>query len=79
MFDRLEDRLTRWDPRRRRRFALHVLVWSFVAGVVNLGAYFGGLVTLEQMAAVTLTLSWFAVTITAADIVCTTDVRAETD
>ena len=76
-FDRLEDRLTSWAPRARRRMALHCLVWSIVLMVINVGLYVAGVIDESHLILVTLILSWLAITFTAADLVATTDVREE--
>lgn len=75
MIDWLERVITACPPARRRRVALHVLVWSVVAMLVNDVVYIVGWINEASLIFVTLNLSWFALTITAADLVATTDVR----
>ena len=79
MIEHLEGRLTRWSPQSRRRAAVHLLVWSVVLMVVNVGFYVVDVLKQEHLILVTLVLSWFAITFTAADLVATTDVREESD
>jgi hypothetical protein len=75
--DAIERRLTSWSPASRRRWAVHILVWSLIAGIVNVVLFAVGLVTVDHLILITLMLSWLAITITAADLVATTDVREE--
>jgi hypothetical protein len=79
MIEHLEGRLTRWSPRSRRRAAVHLLLWSVVLMVINVGFYVVGVLNQEHLILVTLILSWLAITFTAADLVATTDVREESD
>jgi hypothetical protein len=76
---RLEAALAGIDPARRRRFALWMLVVSFVLGHANIGAFALGMVEPALMDAITNYLSWLAITITAMDLVATADVRAEAE
>ena len=78
MLSRLECAIVRYPPAKRRRLAIHVLVWSVVAMLVNVTLYLVGIVDQASLILVTLVLSWLAITITAADLVATTDVREET-
>lgn len=78
-FDKLEAGITNIPPRRRRRIAIQIFFWSAVALVVNLTLYLMRIVDQAFMIVVTLVLSWLAITITAADLVATTDVREETE
>ncbi len=79
MIDRLEKWICAIDPAARRRAAVHLVLWTFVLGVLNMVAWAFGVVTTEQMVAITAALSWLALTITAADIVIGTDIRAEVE
>lgn len=76
---RLLDAFTSIRPERRRRVALWLLVVSFVMGHVNMAAFVLGLVPPAVMDAITNYLSWLALTITALDVLMTTDVRVNTD
>ena len=78
MFDRIEHALTCWSPAGRRRFAVHLLVWSLLAALVNVLLYVTGLIDENHLIFVTLVLSWLAITFTGADLIATTDVREET-
>ncbi|MBI5087728.1 MAG: hypothetical protein HZB15_02340 [Actinobacteria bacterium] len=75
--ERLERAIVSFPPARRRRLAIHVLIWSVVAMAVNVSAYVLGLMDEGTLILITLILSWLAITITAADLVATTDVREE--
>lgn len=77
MFDRIERALTEWPPAGRRRFAVHLLVWSLVAALVNVALYVSGVIDENHLIFVTLILSWLAITFTGADLIATTDVREE--
>jgi hypothetical protein len=79
LFIRLEERVTAWSPRSRRRAAVQTLAWSVVLMVVNVGLYVFGVLNDSHLIFVTLVLSWLAITFTAADLVATTDVREETE
>ena len=72
-------KLTCWPADARRRFAMRMLVWSVFAAVVNLVVYWIGWIGIEGLVVVTLLLSWFAITVTAADVVIGTDVRVEVE
>jgi hypothetical protein len=76
---RIEAALCAWSPEGRRCFAVHLLVWSAVACAVNVVLYVAGIIDENHLILVTLILSWLAITFTAADLVQTTDVRAEED
>ena len=78
MFDWIEERLVNWPPTKRRRFAVHLLVWSLVAAAINVVLYVTGLIDENHLIFVTLVLSWLAITFTGADLIATTDVREET-
>jgi hypothetical protein len=75
--DAIERKLIDWKPVARRRYAVHILVWSLFAGLVNVVLYIVGVITVDHLILITLILSWLAITITAADLVATTDVREE--
>lgn len=79
MTDWLIDRLCAWDPLDRRRWAMRLLVWSFVLGAANLMAWAVGFVSDSVMLAVTTALSWLALTLTMLDVVITADVRVAED
>jgi len=65
------------EPAQRRRYALWLLVGSLVLGHLNLGGFITGAISPDVMDAITNYLSWLAITITALDLVMTTDVRVE--
>ena len=73
----IERKLTAWKPASRRRYAVHILFWSVIAGLVNVVLYIVGVINVNHLILITLILSWLAITITAADLVATTDVREE--
>jgi hypothetical protein len=75
----LERKLIDWKPASRRRCAVHILVWSLIAGMVNVVLFALNVITVDQLILITLILSWLAIAITAADLVATTDVREEAD
>lgn len=75
MFDRIEQVITDWPPASRRRLAVHLFVWTLVAAPINVGLYVAGVIDENVLILVTLILSWLALTLTAADLVATTDVR----
>jgi hypothetical protein len=75
MIDRIEQAIVTCPPAVRRRIAIHMLIWSVVAMVANVAAYVTGLIGQRELILITLILSWLAITITAADLVATTDVR----
>jgi hypothetical protein len=79
VIDQAIERLCAWDPKSRRRAAVHLLIWSFVLGHANIGAFFAGIVPPDVMDAITNYLSWLALTITAFDVVIGTDVRVQQD
>lgn len=79
MTDWIINKLTCWDPEGRRRAAVQMLVWSLVAMVINVGLYLGSVITETHLILITLILSWLAITLTAADIIVGTDVRAEVE
>jgi antibiotic biosynthesis monooxygenase (ABM) superfamily enzyme len=66
------------DPKQRRRIAFHLLVWSVILMVINVGAFLVGWIDEGDLILITLILSWLALTLTAADVLATTDVRVET-
>lgn len=77
MFDWIEAKLMDWEPASRRRASVHVLFWSVLAGFLNVLLYVTGIITVDHLILITLILSWLAITITAADLIATTDVREE--
>jgi len=76
MISRLEAWIVKCPPERRRRMAIHVLLWSVVLMFVNDIAYLLEWINDVMLIFVTLNLSWLALTVTAVDVVMTTDVRA---
>lgn len=79
MIDGLERIITDCPPERRRRIAIHVLLWSVILMVANVTLYVTHIIDEAALILVTLVLSWLSLTITAADLVSTTDVRANED
>jgi hypothetical protein len=79
IIDQLEQRIVDYPPDQRRRTAIHLLIWSLVLMTVNVTLYLVGILDQRALILVTLILSWIAITITAIDIVATTDVRANED
>lgn len=79
MIDRLEQAIVNYPPGQRRRLAIHVLLWSVVAMLTNDALYGAGIITNGTNIVITMNLSWLALTITAADLVSTTDVRTEVE
>jgi len=77
LVERVEQLLTSWSPRSRRRVAVQTLLWSVWLMVVNVALYVAGIFNDSNLILVTLILSWLAITFTAADLVATTDVREE--
>ena len=75
--DWLIEKITGWDPKKRRRFAVHMLLWSFLLGHVNIAAFTFGFMSEQTMNSITNYLSWMALTITAWDVVASADVRVE--
>jgi hypothetical protein len=67
------------DPKARRRAALWLLFVSLALGNVNLAAVLGGVIPHWLNDVITNYLSWLALTVTALDVVATTDVRVEVD
>lgn len=56
-----------------------MLVWSVILMVVNVVLFVTSVIDQGNLILITLVLSWLALTITAADLVATTDVREETE
>jgi Co/Zn/Cd efflux system component len=79
MSEWLISQIEKINPRKRRLWAVRILIASFFLGHVNVGIFLGGLISHAAMDTVTNYLSWIAVVVTFADIVATTDVRAEQD
>ena len=75
VISKIECAIVTYPPVKRRRLAIHMLIWSVVAMVVNVVGYVTGLIDQAGLILITLILSWLAITITAADLVATTDVR----
>ncbi len=78
-FGWLEKKIAESSPARRRRMAIHLLFWSVVAMIVNVALYLVKVIDQSTLILITLVLSWFAITLTAADLVATTDVREVTE
>jgi hypothetical protein len=76
---RVEDKLIRWieqiSPAKRKRWALRLLVFCCVAWPVCQVAAALGVIGAEVVQAIIQGLSWFAIILTAGDVVLTTDVR----
>ncbi len=77
MFTWIENKIMDWEPSARRRASVHVLFWSVIAAILNVLLYVVGIIDQNTLILITLILSWFAITITAADLIATTDVREE--
>jgi hypothetical protein len=77
MINWVEHKIMEWEPSQRRRASVHLLVWSMVLGLINVILYVVGVINVDHLILVTLVLSWLAITITAMDLVATTDVREE--
>lgn len=75
----LIEALERTDPAERKLWAARCLIASVVAAVANVVLYLVGVIDSKALILVTLVLSWLALTITAADLLMTTDVRGEQD
>jgi hypothetical protein len=75
LISKIECAIVTYSPAKRRRFAIHMLIWSVVAMIANVAGYVTGLISQAGLILITLILSWLAITITAADLVATTDVR----
>ena len=77
MITKIESAIISFPPERRRRLAIHILLWSVILMFVNDVLYLIDIVNEAALIFVTLNLSWLAITITAVDVVMTTDVRVE--
>jgi uncharacterized membrane protein len=75
VIQQLETLIVSCPPTTRRRIAIHVLLWSIVLMIANVAAYLTHLIDEPALILITLMLSWLALTITAMDVVMTTDVR----
>jgi hypothetical protein len=62
-------------PRTRRKVAVWLLIISLVFGHLNFAAFAFGLVPATVMNAITNYLSWLAISLTALDVLFTSDVR----
>jgi hypothetical protein len=60
-------------------FAWALLILSVVGGAIDIWLYSVGEITQKEMVFHALVLSWLAITITAYDVVSTTDVRRQQD
>lgn len=69
MLDKLLHHFDNVTPDQRRKFALVLLLFSLVAWPVSAFTF------ARDEPQFILGLSWFAITITCADVLCTTDVR----
>lgn len=65
------------SPESRRKWALRLVIGSIVATVLNVTLFLTKVITETDLILITLVLSWLAITITAADVYATTDVRVE--
>jgi hypothetical protein len=75
MISLIEQAIVDCPPATRRRIAIHTLLWSAMLMVVNVVLYVANVIDDSDLILITLILSWLAITITAADLVATTDVR----
>lgn len=64
------------NPKNRVKMAAGLLVGSLVMMVINVTLYLTKVIDESMLILITLILSWLAITITAADVLATTDVRA---
>lgn len=67
------------NPARRRRYAVWLLIVSLVLGHANLIAAQLGTIGPDLNDRITNYLSWLAITLTALDLLATSDVRVEQD
>lgn len=65
------------SPETRHRFARLLLVGSVVLWVACRVAYGLGWLSPQALDSITNDLSWFAITLTAADLLATSDVRVQ--
>jgi hypothetical protein len=65
------------DPKNRVKAALWLFFGSLILMVVNVGLYALGLINDSILLLITLILSWLAITLTAVDILVSTDIRKE--
>jgi hypothetical protein len=79
MSEWLISQIEKIDPKRRRLWAVRILIGSFILGHLNVGFFLGGLISHAAMDTVTNYISWIALVVTFMDIVVTTDVRVEQD
>lgn len=77
LVDALEEAITNWEPRDRRRSAIMGLTLCTYLMIVNVILYVFGILNEAHLILITLVLSWLALNITFVDIVATTDVREE--
>lgn len=63
-------------PKNRVKAAFILLFGSIILMVINVALYLFKIIDENMLILITLILSWLAITLTAADIVATTDVRA---
>lgn len=75
--DVLEEAITNWEPRDRRRSAIKALTLCTYLMIVNVMLYVFGIINEANLILITLVLSWLALNVTFVDIVATTDVREE--
>lgn len=73
VLDRILAHFDKLDPQFRRKLALVLLLVTLVGWPVS------ALTVARGEPPFILGLSWLAITITAADVLCTTDVRAQDD
>lgn len=67
------------DPKQRVKYALWLLFGSLGLMTINVGLYLFGVIGEKELILITLILSWLAITLTAVDILATTDVRADNE
>lgn len=75
--DALEEAITCWEPRSRRRAAIKALTACTYLMAINVALYVFGIINEANLILITLILSWLALNVTFVDIVATTDVREE--
>lgn len=65
------------NPHNRVKAALCMLFGSLICMALNVALYLFKIIGQAELILVTLILSWLAITLTAVDIVATTDVRTK--
>lgn len=64
------------SPKSRVKYAACLFFGSLILMVINVALYLLGIIDEAMLLLITLILSWLAITLTAVDILATTDVRA---